>query len=113
MESTEEVAATAVAFSEAIVEGAEPVMEERLGWRQKSLEPRPDRPKRHKPQRKPEGGEQKAHGDRPRGEKRERYKGKDGNKPDQKPHRDPKPDPKPYINPYSPFAILREKLGQN
>lgn len=105
---------------------AEPVMEERLGWRQKSLEPRPPRPKRHKPAAKVEGAKTEGDG-KPRYERdRQRYrkpddKGQDapgkkgGNKPDrkgQKPHHGPKPEPAPYFNPYSPFAILREKLGQ-
>nr|WP_235075852.1 DEAD/DEAH box helicase [Asticcacaulis sp. AC460] len=107
---------------------AEPVMEERLGWRQKSLEPRAPRPQRDKPPKREkfdrerfrpnraEGAEGEPTRDRnrpPKGDKG-RPKGdfKGGDKPRGDKPRGPKPEPKPYINPYSPFAILREKLGQ-
>ncbi|ESQ74520.1 helicase-related protein [Asticcacaulis sp. AC402] len=119
-------------------EPAQPEMEERLGWRQKSLEPRPPRPRRDKPQgnkekfdrerfRPPaaEGAEGQPVRDRNRppkfdktrdqkrgGEKGKGGNDKGGNDRGDKP-RGPKPEPQPYINPYSPFAILREKLGQN
>ncbi|WP_245531344.1 helicase-related protein [Asticcacaulis biprosthecium] len=113
---------------------SEPATEERLGWRQKSLEPRAPRPKRDKPQgnkekfdrerfrpQRAEGAEGEPARDRNRpakGDKGKRpskdfkgdFKGGDKSRGD---NRGPKPDPKPYINPYSPFAILREKLGQN
>ena len=92
-----------------------PIMEERLGWRQKSLEPRTPR-HRHKP--KPRAEDQ-ADSKAPRSGKPRHGKGdrKPGGKdrPNDGAPRGPRPEQKPrepYINPYSPFAILREKLGQ-
>ena len=52
--SAEPTAAEEVSVEEASVEAGPPVMEERIGWRQKSLEPRAPRPKRPaRPERKP------------------------------------------------------------
>ena len=88
-----------------------PEMEERVGWRQKSYEPRPPRPKRPpKPERKPQAaaGEDarprppKAHG------KPDHKRGlKPGDKPHGKPQGKRPPEKRePYVNPYSPFAVL-------
>src|SRR5207253_86703 len=61
---------------------AEPVMEERLGWRQKSLEPRAPRPPRHKPAHR---SESEGAGDRNRDTSRYRKQGQPGDKPAGKP----------------------------
>ncbi|MBP2161583.1 MULTISPECIES: helicase-related protein [Asticcacaulis] len=106
------------------VEAAEPVMEERLGWRQKSLESRAPRPKRGKPQHKGKpreeavaedgkparsGKPRHGKGDRKPGGKDRQERNKDGAPRGPRPENKPR---EPYVNPYSPFAILREKLGQ-
>ncbi len=76
-----------------------------LGWRQKSFEPRPPRvrprPEKRKPEASTEGDTKPARHDRK------------GGKPDTKGERkrDDRKPAEPYTNPYSPFAILREKLG--
>ncbi len=90
---------------------SEPVMEERLGWRQK----RPDSEKpprqRHKPKRSApaaEKAETTADTKGPRDKTNPRHKPKpSGQRPKVEKPREP------YINPYSPFAILREKMKQN
>ena len=93
---------------------AETVTEERIGWRLRRPDgEKPRHPRREKPaHRKPD----QARGDQPQNERKGDYKGKPG-KNHKKPHPkgggkpEPKPAREPYINPYSPFAILREKLG--
>ena len=125
-------AAVADAAPPVVAEAGPPVMEERVGWRQKSLEPRAPRPKRPaRPERKPAVAreDEAARPDKPSGDRgRERYRGPKpedkpgenrgdkrernrGGKPDQRPEhkRDNKP-AEPYVNPYSPFAVLLGKI---
>ncbi|MBW8733429.1 MAG: hypothetical protein JF571_03800, partial [Asticcacaulis sp.] len=120
---------------EAVAEApVETVTEERMGYRHRRPdgERRDNHRQRHRPQgQKPaEGaeGSEKPHRNRHRhgkgkpdaqaeGGQNRNGKPRDGKPHDGKPHGNkggPRPDNKPrepYINPYSPFAILREKLG--
>ncbi len=91
--------------SEAVVPPTETREVQLLGWRQKSFEPRPARPKRHKPAVKTEG----TGDDRAKSARQDR-KGdhKSGRKPNHKPA--PVKPAEPYVNPYSPFAILLGKI---
>ncbi|WP_414636250.1 helicase-related protein [Asticcacaulis sp.] len=94
---------------------------QRLGWRQKSFEPRV-RPERRKPvQRASEAGDKPGRNERPdkaRGDRGKRHGKPEGQREQSRGHRDHEPKPadsrsrEPYINPYSPFAILREKLTE-
>ncbi|MCR6657871.1 MAG: helicase-related protein [Asticcacaulis sp.] len=109
--------------SEGVTETLAPVTETReiqlLGWRQKSFEPRPPRekPQRPRPDRKaPKDSGEHSEGKHLRKGKRP---GKpEGQRDSLRGHRDREPKPgdmrsrEPYVNPYSPFAILREKLGE-
>ncbi len=93
----------------AAIETAE--TEERIGWRQKSYEPRPPRPKRPpKPDRKPkaEAGDdarpRSRKGDKPdhkhgpkKGSGNDNKRGPEKRRPETR---------EPYVNPYSPFAVL-------
>jgi ATP-dependent RNA helicase SUPV3L1/SUV3 len=94
---------------------------QRLGWRQKSFEPRV-RPERRKPvQTASEAGDKPGRNERPdkaRGDRGKRHGKPEGQREQSRGHRDHEPKPadsrsrEPYINPYSPFAILREKLTE-
>lgn len=107
------------------VPSTETVMEERVGWRQKSLEPRPPRPKRPERTDRAKFKPVQAEGETPhKGKSRndrghERGDRKPGQKPGGKPedknerNRGPRPERKPaepYVNPYSPFAVLLGKI---
>ncbi len=116
---------------------AEPVMEERMGWRQRRPDGERPQRQRHRPRPQPVEGEAATTEDKPRhnrhrskprdakpedGKPREGrpYQGKSKHNKGDKPHDNkgkpgnhgPRPDRprEPYVNPYSPFAILAEKL---
>ncbi|MDI7773909.1 helicase-related protein [Asticcacaulis sp. EMRT-3] len=81
---------------------------ELIGWRQKSLEPRPARPARHRrsAEDKPRQERKAEAGRGPRtGGKGGKPEGKASAKPGE-----PKRSNEPYINPFSPFADLRARL---
>ena len=104
-------------IAETVIETPAPVTENRevqlLGWRQKSFEPRPPRVRTERNRSADEGDASgRPRGDRPRKSGQKDGKPYKGGKPDHKPAREQKP-AEPYVNPYSPFAILREKLGQS
>ncbi len=128
MAPTEPVAVEAApeAVDTAPAETTAPATETRdvqlLGWRQKSFEPRP---KRVRPERRPSAQDASDASSKPARDRRPDKARGDRDKKRGKPetggrsqgHRDhePRPDARsrePYINPYSPFAILREKLGE-
>ncbi len=87
-----------------------PEMEERVGWRQTSFEPRQPRPKRPpKPERKAQAeGAGDARPPRPHKGKPDHKRGpKPDGKPGERHHGERPPEKRePYVNPYSPFAVL-------
>ncbi len=101
-----------VPAAEVTAETAAPVTEasqteERIGWRLKSFEPRPPRPKHPpKPQRKPQS-ETSGQDKRPKFNKKPHDKPR-GPKPEGKRSQERREPAKPYVNPYSPFAVLAE-----
>ena len=93
-----------------------PQNEERIGWRQKSFEARPPRPRNVRPERKPQAdatSHAKPRPPRADGKPGGKSGAHKGTKPQRNPSAPPREPATPYINPYSPFAILREKFGKS